>query len=163
MSQTPRGLTRFNTGTVDERELVALAAQLARGAQSGGVIHLSGDLGAGKTTFARALLVELGIHDRIKSPTYSLIESYRAGTLDIHHLDLYRIADAAELEWLGVADLCGPQTLLLIEWPERGGNALPRADLSIEFLHVGDGRKLSAIAASAGGEAMLTSWRNILV
>lgn len=159
MSRVPARSATFDSGVLDERELVALAGRLASSARSGGVIHLSGDLGAGKTTFARALLVALGVGDRIKSPTYSLIESYRAEALEIHHLDLYRIADAGELEWLGLADLWGAATLLLIEWPERGANALPRADLSLELRHVGDRRSLSAIAGSAVGEALLSSWK----
>lgn len=150
---------RFDSGSIDESALVALAARLAPEVRSGGVIHLTGDLGAGKTTFARGLLVALGVGDRIKSPTYSLIESYRAGTLDIHHLDLYRIADAGELEWLGLGDLWGAQALMLIEWPERGGSALPRADLSLELHHVGEKRALSAIGLSAAGEALVAIWR----
>lgn len=158
MSSASLGSRGFESGVVDELQLVALARRLATGVRTGGVIHLHGDLGAGKTTFARALLVALGIGDRIKSPTYSLVESYRAGTLDIHHLDLYRIADAGELEWLGLADLWGADTLLLIEWPERGGAALPRSDLSLQLRHVGEMRALSAIAGSPVGAAMLTAW-----
>jgi tRNA threonylcarbamoyladenosine biosynthesis protein TsaE len=153
---------RFDSGTIDESELVAFAGRLAPRARAGGVIHLTGDLGAGKTTFARALLVALGVGDRIKSPTYSLIESYRAGALDIHHLDLYRIADAGELEWLGLGDLWGPQTLMVIEWPERGGTALPRPDLSLELRHVGEKRALSAMGQSALGEAMLETLKATL-
>jgi tRNA threonylcarbamoyladenosine biosynthesis protein TsaE len=153
----------FDSGAVDESALVALAVRLASGVGAGGVIYLKGDLGAGKTTFARALLVELGVDDRIKSPTYSLIESYRAGTLDIHHLDLYRIADSGELEFLGLGDLWGSDRLLLIEWPERGGAALPAADLSIELEHAGEKRMLSAIPASATGEKMLSAWKSPVV
>jgi tRNA threonylcarbamoyladenosine biosynthesis protein TsaE len=97
---------------VDEAGLVALAERLARaiegddGKTDGSAsIHLAGELGAGKTTFARALLRALGVGARVKSPTYTLIESYVAGVLNVHHLDLYRIADPGELEWLGLADL----------------------------------------------------------
>ncbi len=111
--------------TLDEASLQALAARLAPAAHGGGVIHLAGELGAGKTTLARALLQALGVDERIKSPTYSLIESYRVGELDIHHLDLYRIADAGELEWLGLDELWNPAALVLIEWPERAAGTLP--------------------------------------
>lgn len=140
---------------VDEAHLCALAAQIARALGEGGVIHLEGDLGAGKTTFARALLQALGVGERIKSPTYSLVESYRVGTLDIHHLDLYRIGDAGELEWLGLADLADGPTLMLVEWPERGAGALPAADLRARLQHAGEVRDLSLLALTARGDAWL--------
>jgi tRNA threonylcarbamoyladenosine biosynthesis protein TsaE len=122
---------------IDEMQLTALAAMLAPQVGRGGVIHLVGELGAGKTTFARALLAALGVAARIKSPTYSLIESYAIEGLAIHHLDLYRIVDAGELEWLGLADLTVDPYLLLVEWPERAGAALPRADLIVRLAHAG--------------------------
>lgn len=126
----------------DEAGLVALAREFAAQLGSGGVIHLHGDLGAGKTTFARALLAALGIGARIKSPTYSLIESYEVGGLHIHHLDLYRIAAPDELEFLGLSDLAAGRFLLLAEWPERGGDALPSPDLVVHLAHAGNRRRL---------------------
>jgi tRNA threonylcarbamoyl adenosine modification protein YjeE len=99
---------------LDEAALASLAQQLGAAITQGGLIYLIGDLGAGKTTFARALIKALGVADRIKSPTYSLIESYRSALLSIHHLDLYRIADPGELEWLGLPDLLTPDALLLV-------------------------------------------------
>ena len=120
-----RSLGRF--GTLDEAALVAFAQRLAGLLADGGVIHLHGDLGAGKTTFARALLRALGVDARIKSPTYSLVESYALGDLAIHHLDLYRIADPGELEWLGLADLAVGRHLILIEWPQRAGDSAAAA------------------------------------
>jgi tRNA threonylcarbamoyladenosine biosynthesis protein TsaE len=120
---------------IDEPALVALATRLAPHLKTGGVVFLAGDLGAGKTTFARALLGALGVHARIKSPTYSLIESYTVGDLAIHHLDLYRIADAGELEWLGLADLTADPYLLLVEWPERARDSLPQPDLIVRLAH----------------------------
>jgi len=140
---------------IDEAHLGALAAALAPTAREGGVIHLSGELGAGKTTFARALLRALGVGERVKSPTYSLIESYRVGDLDIHHLDLYRIADAGELEWLGLDELQGAPSLMLVEWPERGAGALPVPDLALDLRHAEPRRDLAARAFSARGEALL--------
>lgn len=137
---------------VDEPELATLAHRLARSLEEGGVIYLSGDLGAGKTTFARALLSTLGIGVRIKSPTYSLIESYTVDELAIHHLDLYRIADASELEWLGLADLAVGRFLILIEWPERAGAALPPADLIVHLAHAGARRDLRMEPKSPRGE-----------
>jgi tRNA threonylcarbamoyladenosine biosynthesis protein TsaE len=144
---------------IDEAQLVALADRLAPAARSGGVIHLVGELGAGKTTFARALLNALTVGERVKSPTYSLIESYRVTDLDVHHLDLYRIADAGELEWLGLPDLWGTHALVLIEWPERGAGALPRPDLELRLRHAGPTRTLEAIAFSDRGQGLLDAWK----
>lgn len=152
---------RFASGEIDEPDLAALAARLAPAARAGGLIHLAGDLGAGKTTFARALLQALGVGERIKSPTYSLIESYRIGELDLHHLDLYRIADAGELEWLGLDDLWSRRALVLIEWPERGSGHLPTPDLLLELRHAGAGRVLDALARSVRGREMLAVWQAV--
>jgi tRNA threonylcarbamoyladenosine biosynthesis protein TsaE len=143
----------------DEPRLVALAGRLAPAVRHGGTIHLHGDLGAGKTTFARALLRALGVGERVKSPTYSLIESYRVDGLEIHHLDLYRIADAGELESLGLSDLAGESALLLVEWPERGAGALPPADLRLELRHAEGARDLFAQARSPRGKVLLAAWK----
>ena len=136
---------------IDEAALTRLAGILARCVGEGGIIFLQGQLGAGKTTFARAMLGALGVGERIKSPTYSLIESYRVVELGIHHLDLYRIADVEELEWLGLPDLLEGRSLLLVEWPERGAGALPVPDLTLSLEHAGEHRDLAAIAASPRG------------
>ena len=136
---------------VDEPGLNRLAARLAPLIGNGGVIFLRGDLGAGKTTFARALLGALGVGARVKSPTYSLIESYTAGPLAIHHLDLYRIADAGELEWLGLADLLSEPFLTLVEWPERGEGSLPAPDLTIRLAHAPAARDVVMAADSERG------------
>lgn len=140
---------------LDEPELVALARRFASVLGDGGVIHLHGDLGAGKTTFARALLAAMGVGSRIKSPTYSLIESYEANGLRIHHLDLYRIAAPDELEFLGLSDLATDRFLLLAEWPERGGNALPAPDLVAHLAHAGAKRRVRLEPRTARGERWL--------
>jgi tRNA threonylcarbamoyladenosine biosynthesis protein TsaE len=143
---------------LDEPHLARLAARLAPVLRDGGTLYLRGDLGAGKTTFARALLQALSVDARIKSPTYSLIESYRVGGLDIHHLDLYRITDPGELEWLGLAELSDAASLVLVEWPERGAGSLPAADLEVRLDHADVGRDFVAGARSVRGEAMLAAW-----
>lgn len=142
---------------IDEAALVALAAALAPRVRGGGVIYLVGTLGAGKTTFARALLRALGVGARVKSPTYTLIESYAAGDLTAHHLDLYRIADAAEIEWLGLRDLASGAQLWLIEWPERAPGVIPPPDLTAELAHAPNGRDVTLIAATRIGESWLDS------
>ncbi len=142
---------------VDEAALTAFARTLAPIVADGGAIHLVGELGAGKTTFARALLGALGVSARIKSPTYSLIESYEVGGLNIHHLDMYRIAADDEVEWLGLRDLDVGRHLWLIEWPERAPAALPAPDMVVNLAHAAAGRDVRVDAASARGERWLAS------
>jgi tRNA threonylcarbamoyladenosine biosynthesis protein TsaE len=144
---------------LDEAQLIALAQRLAPALDAVGVLYLAGDLGAGKTTFARALLGALGVAARIKSPTYSLIESYAAAGLGVHHLDLYRIADPGELEWLGLADLVSEPHLLVVEWPERAGAALPPADLVVHLAHAGLRRTVAFEARSTRGADWLAKTR----
>jgi tRNA threonylcarbamoyladenosine biosynthesis protein TsaE len=106
---------------------VPLAARLA----DGGVVYLSGDLGVGKTTLVRGLLRAMGHEGRVKSPSYGLVESYELEGLTVHHLDLYRLADPEEIEYLGIADLLDERNLLLVEWAEKGTGFLPPASLRI--------------------------------
>lgn len=144
----------------DESATEALAAHLARSVGGGLVLYLAGDLGAGKTTFARSLLRQLGVTERVKSPTYSLVEPYTlADGRRAWHLDLYRIADPGELEWLGVEDLADPDALILVEWPERGAGSLPAADLLIRLDVSGRGRRAAVTAQSPRGERQLLAWK----
>lgn len=147
----------FVADRVDEPALAGIARKLAGAVGEGGVIHLVGPLGAGKTTFARALLTALGVGSRVKSPTYSLIESYTAGGLGVQHLDLYRIADAEEVEWLGLRDFADPQ-LWLIEWPERARGAIPKPDLIVSLTHAGSVRDARLEADTPRG----SSWLDVL-
>jgi tRNA threonylcarbamoyladenosine biosynthesis protein TsaE len=137
---------------IDETELGRIAARLVPTLAAGAVVHLSGPLGAGKTSFARALMHALGVHARIKSPTYSLIESYDAGELEILHIDLYRIAAAEEVAWLGLSDYAGAGRLWLIEWPERAPGVIPPPDLVVRLEHAGLRRDLSIEAATVLGK-----------
>lgn len=148
----------FDRPGLDELALVALAQRLAPAASEGLVVHLHGDLGAGKTTFARALLQALGVGERVKSPTYSLIESYPLNGNTAHHLDLYRLADPEEVEWLGLPDLVDPDALILIEWPERGGQHIPPADLRIELSHAAAQRNLRVVGVTKRGQDALQRW-----
>lgn len=138
----------------DADSTATVAAALAATAPSPAVVHLQGDLGAGKSTLARAWLRALGVQGAIRSPTYTLVERYPlAGGAEALHLDLYRIGDGAELEFLGLDD--ADAALWLVEWPERGGDALPSPDLRIALVIEGAGRRARLIASSAAGEAWL--------
>ncbi|MBU8974903.1 MULTISPECIES: tRNA (adenosine(37)-N6)-threonylcarbamoyltransferase complex ATPase subunit type 1 TsaE [unclassified Lysobacter] len=130
----------------------ALGARLAITRPAQAVVHLHGDLGAGKSTLARALLRALGVQGAIRSPTYTLVERYPlADGGEAWHLDLYRIADPGELEFLG---LDGAEVRLwLVEWPERGVGALPSPDLTVELAMRGPGRVARLRAGSGTGEA----------
>lgn len=139
----------------NEAATIALARNLAPALLDGGVVYLRGELGAGKTTFARALLRAMGVGERVKSPTYSLLERYLVNGRDAFHLDLYRIADAGELEWLGLDELDAPGAIVLVEWPERGRGALPKPDLEITLEHQGQGRSACLGAASPRGSSWI--------
>ena len=145
----------FDVSLPDPAATVRLGRQLAMSLPSVAVLGLRGELGAGKSTLARALLRALGVTGPIKSPTYSLIERYSVAGGEALHLDLYRIAEAAELEFLGLADLAGHARCWLVEWPERGGNSLPPTDLDL-FLEIsGEGRRAGLAARTAKGRVWL--------
>jgi tRNA threonylcarbamoyladenosine biosynthesis protein TsaE len=143
----------------DEAATATLARRLATAIDDGLVLYLHGELGAGKTSFARALLGALGVGERIKSPTYSLVESYRLPDRQAWHLDLYRIADPGELEWLGLDALAERSAVILVEWPERGRGALPEPDLRLDLAYAGPGRRAGFEALSARGEQVLDRLR----
>ena len=132
-------------------EALGRALAVTRPAQA--VVHLQGDLGAGKSTLARALLRALGVEGAIRSPTYTLVERYPIPAGEAWHLDLYRIGDAAELDFLGLDDAVA--TLWLVEWPERAGPALPAADLRVELAMSDGGRSACLQARSGIGRAWL--------
>jgi tRNA threonylcarbamoyladenosine biosynthesis protein TsaE len=138
----------------------ALASAVLSVAPERFCIWLSGELGAGKTTFSRGFLRGLGHTGRVPSPTYTLVEPYHAAGYSIFHLDLYRLADPLELDFLGVDEWSEAGAILLVEWPERGGNLLPPADLEIALALAGHGRTLVATARSAAAESVVAGWEN---
>ncbi|MCU4480718.1 tRNA (adenosine(37)-N6)-threonylcarbamoyltransferase complex ATPase subunit type 1 TsaE [Acinetobacter ursingii] len=116
-----------------ENDTEQFAQHLAKFVQSG-VIYLIGDLGAGKTTFTRYLLQHMGHQGAVKSPTYTLVEPYKINNNEIFHFDLYRLNDPYELELMGIRDyLEVPNALFLFEWPSKGGDEIPQADLVINI------------------------------
>ena len=143
----------------DEDATRALGTRLADALDDGLVVYLRGELGAGKTSFARALLTAMGVGERIKSPTYSLVEGYQAKDRPAWHLDLYRIADPGELEWLGLDALSDSAAVVLVEWPERGRGALPAPDLELELTYEGLGRSARLRPRTVRGERLVARLR----
>lgn len=139
----------------DAEATVRLGACLAATRPTPAVIHLRGDLGAGKSTLARAFLRALGVEGTIRSPTYTLVERYPVAGGEAAHLDLYRLGDAAELDFLGLDELEAHAVAWLVEWPERGGNALPPCDLEVTLGVVGEGRQVRIQGQSDAGHAWL--------
>ena len=126
------------------------------GLTPGGRIHLRGELGAGKTSLARALLRAGGVRGRIKSPSYALLESYNVSNLYFYHFDFYRFSDAHEWRDAGFDELLDAQAVVLIEWPEQAGTRLPPPDLDIRLDYAGTGRHALLTACSDKGRLWLT-------
>ena len=106
------------------------------------LVYLHGSLGAGKTTLVRGVLRSWGYEGPVKSPTYTLAEEYVIVGKAVYHLDLYRIADPAELDYVGLDELMKTGRLRFVEWPERGGAWLPPPDIEICMEVVAGGRRL---------------------
>ncbi len=140
---------------VGEAAQEAFGARLAAACEPPMLIYLDGELGAGKTTLVRGLLRALGHRGTVKSPTYTLIEPYEVGGRQLYHLDLYRLSDPGELEYLGLREMLAEEAVLLIEWPQRGAGWLPDADLVIDISLRDHGRHLMLKAGSQRGEALL--------
>lgn len=123
-----------------------LAARIARYMVAPMTITLSGAVGSGKTTLMRAILQQLGVQERIKSPTYSLVESYDLGTKQIHHFDFYRIEDPFAIEDLGFREYFQPDSICCIEWPERMDGSNIRVDLAFYMTCLAVGRQLRLVS-----------------
>lgn len=136
---------------VDSDATVDFGALLGKVANAGGVIYLEGDLGMGKTTLSRGLIQGLGYKGAVKSPTYTLVESYPIGESVVHHFDLYRLADAEELEFIGIRDYFEEDALSLIEWPNKGAGMIPSPDLRLVLTPQGEQRLLLCQGESEKG------------
>ena len=123
----------------------------------GAAVYLSGDLGAGKTALARALLRAAGVTGRIKSPSYALLESYKVSSLYFYHIDFYRFGDSREWEDAGFRDLFSNNAIILIEWPEKAAGHLPPPDLLIELAYADPGRTARITTQTKRGVTWLTS------
>jgi len=145
----------------DESESIEFAKRVAgaldqvEGFKSGLIFYLKGDLGAGKSFFSRALIQHFLPEQKVKSPTFTIVESYKCSLNTIHHLDLYRLCDPEELEYLAIRDLFKQDFVALVEWPQKGTPVLPSADATFEFIYLEQGRKVLVEAASTKGEALV--------
>ena len=153
----------------DEAATLASGARFAKVVQAGLVVYLHGDLGAGKTTFVRGVLHELGHVGKVKSPTYTLVESYQIlvnkfFNYTFYHFDLYRFIDDNEWEEAGFRDYFNPQSVCMVEWPEKAEHVLPTPDVHVRLslldlgsttLDTSMGRKIQFSAASPLGAQCL--------
>lgn len=130
----------------EESDTLDLGRALHHVLPLGSIVFLHGDLGAGKTTLVRGFLRAAGYGGAVKSPTFTVVEEYRFPTCTIHHFDLYRLANADELEWLGFRDYLRSDAICFVEWPERAEGLLPIPDLDVTLRFTNPGRSAEVIA-----------------
>lgn len=143
----------------DEAATLALGEEFAAALHPGLTIFLYGDLGAGKTTFARGILKGLGHHDKVRSPTYNLVEIYKLSRLYLYHFDFYRFNDPLEWEEAGFREYFNQGSICLVEWPEKAGEFLHAADLKILISYFGTARIAEFRAETEAGEQCLSRWQ----
>jgi len=133
----------FSTFVPDEQAMLNLGVSFAAQLQGGDVVYLVGDLGAGKTTLVKGIIHGLGYSGSVTSPTYTLVESYEFADFNVYHFDLYRLESPEELEFLGIRDMVGDQSVILVEWPDKGQGVLPVADHLIDITYKDSGRAVN--------------------
>ncbi len=151
----------------DEAATIAIGSGLAEVLKSATVqqalvVYLNGDLGAGKTTLTRGFVRGMGHVGNVKSPTYTLVEPYELGSWRVFHFDLYRLADAEELEYMGIRDYFNNDCCCFIEWPEKGTGLLAKADLIINIAYQDEQRIINLQAESVHGEQVMTALEQII-
>jgi tRNA threonylcarbamoyladenosine biosynthesis protein TsaE len=147
----------FDLKLPDAAATARLGAALAAGVAPGRTLHLSGELGTGKTTLVRGLLRALGVQGPVKSPTYAWVEPYAISSLDLYHFDFYRFDK--KTEWLssGLREYFRPDTVCIVEWPERAGDLLAPPDLAIQLTYDSAARRAQLASHSAAGADWLSS------
>ncbi len=151
----------------DEAATIAIGSGLAEVLKSATVqqalvVYLNGDLGAGKTTLTRGFVRGMGHVGNVKSPTYTLVEPYELGEWRVFHFDLYRLADAEELEYMGIRDYFNNDCCCFIEWPEKGTGLLAKADLIINIAYQDEQRVIKLQAETVYGEQVISALAQII-
>ncbi|MSQ81073.1 MAG: tRNA (adenosine(37)-N6)-threonylcarbamoyltransferase complex ATPase subunit type 1 TsaE [Candidatus Methylopumilus sp.] len=139
----------------DESETLLLGKKIASHLHPGMMIYLKGDLGTGKTTLVRGLLRGFGYQDKVKSPTYTLVEPYSFNTFMIYHFDLYRFKNESEWDDSGFREYFNKNSICFVEWPEKAGDVLPKPDIAIELSHQNIGRYIDLKSYTPQGAACL--------
>jgi tRNA threonylcarbamoyladenosine biosynthesis protein TsaE len=155
----------FTLRLADESATVDFGKRLGQCFRNGGRLYLHGDLGAGKTTLSRGILRSFGHKGAVKSPTFTIVEPYELPDISIYHFDLYRLADANELEYIGIDDYFEAGNLCLVEWPERAADTLPQCDMQIVLDIVDRERQIRLVPVSelgADAVAQLASKSGVL-
>jgi tRNA threonylcarbamoyladenosine biosynthesis protein TsaE len=142
----------------DAEATARAGARLAPGLVGGMLVTLSGELGAGKTTLVRGMLRRLGWRGSVKSPTFTLLEHYNVSSLYFYHFDLYRFTDPEEWDSAGFSDYLRPETVCVLEWPERVAGRIPAGDIEVRLDHADSGRMLTLDATSVAGSACLAAF-----
>jgi tRNA threonylcarbamoyladenosine biosynthesis protein TsaE len=154
----------FTRDLADEAATLAFGTQLAAVIEPGLTLYLHGDLGAGKTTLVRGLVHALGYSGKVKSPTYNLVETYpiqfQKHSFNLYHFDLYRFNDDEEWEAAGFRDYFNPESVCLIEWPEKAANVLPAADINLTFTILNTSRRITAEATTDQGRQYLARMKD---
>lgn len=145
----------------NEQATENLAQRFIMGLKAPMNISFSGEIGAGKTSFIRAMFIALGVDAVIKSPTFSLVESYESKDLQLYHFDLYRIEDETELEYIGFRDYFNEKAICCIEWPERLQTTTVFFDIKIALQIQDKGRLIQLEALSESGEQALLALTGI--
>jgi tRNA threonylcarbamoyladenosine biosynthesis protein TsaE len=146
----------------DPEATARAGAALAHGLRGGMIVTLSGELGSGKTTLVRGMLRELGWSGPVKSPSYGLVEHYQFSSLYFYHFDFYRFEGSEEWDSAGFAEYVRPDSVAVIEWPERVSVRLPRPDVAATLEHLDPGRMLVVDATTAAGKACLAQFAAVI-
>ncbi len=148
-------VAKRNFEIADDLQMQQLGASLCRAVIAPCQINLSGNLGAGKTTFTRGFICATAYEGLVKSPTYTLIEPYVLADFHLYHIDLYRLSDPEELEFLGIREMFEDDSILIVEWPELGRGVLPVPDIELNIEYAGEARVVGMSSVSdKGGEIL---------